>query len=134
MSRNVPFMPSTPADVPDVSLDVVLAAYQHHLVVLTAARAAVDRRSAGDVVHRALAVLALGQALVDDLTEERWPVVRDGLLYGATVDQVGAALGGLEADEVRAGLGSWADRQFRGGALTLAEYDAVHVLATGGAR
>ena len=134
MIGNVPFLPSTPADVPDVSLDVVLAAYQHHLVVLTAARAAVDRESAGDVVRRALAVLALGQAVVDDLTVERWPVVRDGLLYGATVEQVGAALGGLEVDEVRAGLGSWADRQFRDGALTLAEYDAVLVLATGGAR
>ena len=75
MIGNVPFLPSTPADVPDVSLDVVLAAYQHHLVVLTAARAAVDRESAGDVVRRALAVLALGQAVVDDLTVERWPVV-----------------------------------------------------------
>ena len=134
MSGNFPFMPSTPADVPVVSLDVVLATYQHHMVVLTAARAAVDRRPAGDVGRRASAALALGQALVDDPTEERWPVVRDGLLYGATVEQVGAALGGLEVDEVRAGLTSWADRQFRGGALTLAEYDAVLILTTDGAR
>ena len=65
---------------------------------------------------------------------ERWPLVRDGLVGGATADDVAAALGGLEVHEVAAGLTSWADRAHRAGALTLDDYDAVIALIAGGAR
>ena len=65
---------------------------------------------------------------------ERWPLVRDGLVGGATADDVGAALGGLEVDEVAAGLTSWADRAHRSGGLSLDDYDAVIALIAGGAQ
>ena len=95
-----------------------------------AARAAEDY----DARH-ALAALALGQAIVDTFARERWPLVRDVLEGGGTANDAGAALGGLEVDEIAAeGLTSWAEREHRAGVLSLDDYDVVLELIVGSAR
>ena len=72
--------------------------------------------------------------VVDTFVAERWPLVRDALARGVETLAVGGALGGLEVDEVAAGLTSWADRAHRSGGLSLDDYDAVIALIAGGAR
>jgi len=127
---DVPAFPARPADIPDeAAVAELLATYQRHLFLAITARAANDH----DARH-ALSALAIGQAIVDTFAGERWPLVRDVLEGGAGADDAGAALGGLEVDEIAAGLTSWADREHRAGALSLDDYDAVIELIAGGAR
>jgi hypothetical protein len=126
----VPPLPTRPDEVTaDATVAELLAAYQRHLALAVMARAAADH----DARH-ALAALAVGQAIVDSFAVERWPLVRDALEGGATADDAGAALGGLEVDEISAGLTSWAQREHRAGGLSLDDYDAVIELLEGGAR
>ena len=66
--------------------------------------------------------------MIGDLVQERWPIVRDALAHGITYEQVGAATGGLEPDELAAGLTAWADRQLGAGRMTGAGHDAVLAL------
>ena len=134
-SPSLPDFPERPDDVPaEASAAAVPDAYERHLIVLAAARAGSPPLLPAWVVRHAVAALALSQTLVDALAGERWPIVRDGLAHGAAVAELGAAAGGLEADEVTAGLRSWADRMHRAGRLSDVEYDAVLELAAGGAR
>jgi len=65
----------------------------------------VDRLAA-----HAVAALATGQAVVADLHDERWPILRDGLVHGAGHDELSAAMD-LDLSELAAGLAAWADRQ-----------------------
>lgn len=151
----VPEFPARPDDVPaEASAAAVLDAYERHLIALAAARASSPLRldshrsetglaaaRAGSppvlparLVRHAVAALTLSQALVNGLAGERWPIVRDGLVAGAAVAELGAAAGGLEADEIAAGLASWADREHAEGRLSDAEWTRVHALAAGGAR
>lgn len=96
--------------------------YQRHLLVVTA-------HPAADGSHRrALAALTIASAILDALVVERWSLVRAALANGATVAEVGAALGDLEPDEVTAGLTSWADRQVHSGLLSEDDHDAVLAL------
>ena len=76
---------------------------------------------------------ALGQAVVDTFGNERWPLVRRALTFGADTGEVAAALG-LDVDEVAAGLVSWAWREHAAGRLDTGGYDAVVALAAWGAR
>ena len=101
--------------------------YQRLLLVVAAARAGAPACSA-ELSRAALGVLATATAIVDGLAVERWAVVHTGLAAGASVAEVGAALGGLEPDEIAAGLRAWADRQFLAGALTHEEYTGVVAL------
>ncbi len=96
--------PARPDDLdPHASPSVLIGAYQQHLIVLAAARAdpaRVDRAGAGE---RAVAALAIAHAVLADLSEERWPIVRDALVHGVAAERVSAATGGLEPDELAAG-------------------------------
>ena len=135
LSVPLPEFPERPGAVPsEASASAVLDAYERHLFVLVAARAGSPPMRPARLVQHVVAALALGQALVDDVTAGRWPLLRDGLAGGATRAQLGAAPGGLDVDELAAGLTSWADREHREGRLTDVEWIDVRDLATGGAR
>ena len=130
----LPEFPTRPSDLPDAAtLGELLASYHGHLLAVVGSRGPVELMDSFTAQH-ALAALATAQAVVDTFVSERWQLVRDALASGATVDEVGAALGGLEVDEVAAGLTSWADREHRAGGLSLDDYDAVIALIAGGAR
>ena len=134
MSALIPAFPTRPADVPEAAtVRELLDAYHWHLALAVGGRSA---RSAPDGLHarHAVAALAIGQVVVDTFVAERWPLVRDALARGVETLAVGGALGGLEVDEVAAGLTSWADRAHRSGGLSLDDYDAVIALIAGGAR
>lgn len=132
----LPDFPARPDQVPaEASAGAVLDAYQRHLVVLVADRAGSPTVQPDQLARHAIAALAFAHALVDALAVERWPIVRDGLFYGASVARLGAAAGGLEVDEVTARLTSWADRLHGEGRLSAREYDSILVLVgRGGAR
>jgi hypothetical protein len=80
------------------------------------------------VGERALAALATAHAVVADLSEERWPIVRDALAAGVPCERVRDATGGLERDELAAGLTAWADRRLAAGLLSPAEHGGVRAL------
>ena len=94
------------------------------MLALAAARAAGRPADSG----HAVAAVAIGQAITDDLAVERWPIVRDGLAHGAGHDELSAALD-LDPTELAAGLAAWADRQAADGALSDDEHPAVRALA-----
>jgi hypothetical protein len=122
-------LPGRPADVdPDTSLATLLDGYHRHLLQLATARTAPPPAPSMEIAERALAALAIGHTVVRDLFEERWAIVRDALVHGASYTQVGAATGGLEPDELAAGLTAWADRRLAAGLMTDAEHDAVLAL------
>lgn len=121
--------PERPADVdPDVTTVELLEEYQRHLVSLAAARSDAVAMPARRRVRHALAALAVAEVVAADLHAERWPIVVDALRHGASVAQVGRAMAGLDAEEVRVGLTSWADRRRRARALTDADHAAVVAL------
>jgi hypothetical protein len=132
-AASIPPFPTRSDEMPDATVDQLFDAYSRHLIAAVALRAS-------DPAHllaaHAVAALAIEQAIVDTFVTERWWLVRDGLAGGATAEEVGVALGGLEVSQVAAGLGSWADRQHRAGELSDVEHDAVLALITyaGGAR
>ena len=135
MSSPIPAFPRTPAELRSTDATVVelVDAYQRHLVVVIARGRGGAPVVAGTVAEHAVSALAIGQAIVETFTDERWPLVRDALADGVTAD-AGAAMGDLEVDEIAAGLTSWADREHRAGRLTLDEVDVVVELVAGGAR
>ena len=119
-------LPERPSDLDlGASPATLLEAYQQHLLVLASARA--QERTAG-TGERAVAALAIAHAVIEDLFEERWSIVRDALVHGVTYAQVGAATGGLEPDELAAGLTAWADRRLAAGLMSGAEHSAVLAL------
>lgn len=78
----------------------------------------------------AVAALATQHALAERVLYSRWCNVRDALTFGATPEQVAAAMG-LDVDEVALGLRSWADGQHRQQLITADEHDAVLALVAG---
>lgn len=92
-------------------------------------------RPAGERPGHALVVLAAARVLLDQLGAQRWEWTRDALDFGAQVPDVAHVLG-LDVDEVRAGLRSWAWRRHEAGGLDAAQYAAVLALVAvdGGAR
>ena len=128
----LPEFPTRPSDLPELAtVDELVEAYHHHLLIVVGGR---DRPADEFTTRHALAALAIGQAIVDTFLGERWHLVHDGLIGGATVDELGGALGGLEVVEIATGLVSWASRQHEAGLLSLEEYAAVVALISGGAR
>ena len=114
---------------PGRTADELIDRYHHHLVALDAARRDGSDAPARWLVAHALAALTTAEAIVDDLHRDRWGIVVDALRHGATVAEVGTAMAGLDVQEVRVGLTSWADRQYRDHLLTGAEHAAVIALA-----
>ena len=119
-------LPVRPSDLdPDASTPALLDSYLGHLLAMAASRA--GRSAPADAAGRAVAALAIGHALIADLSEERWPIVRDALALDVTPAQLTAATGGLQPDELAAGLTAWADRRHVAGLTTDLEH--AHVLA-----
>lgn len=120
-------LPMSPADLDaGTSPLVLLDAYLRHVFALAAARSTPVQSS--DVGERAVSALTLAHVLVADLFEERWPIVRDALQAGVTIAQLSAATGGLQPDELAAGLTAWADRRHAAGTATDADHAAVLAL------
>lgn len=75
----------------------------------------------------ALVVLAVVRVLLDQLSTQRWDWTRDALTFGAPLPDI-AHLLGLDVDEVRVGLRSWAWRHRDGGEIDAAECARVDAL------
>jgi hypothetical protein len=131
-----PDLPTRPADIPHTApLRRLLDALHDHQGRLVNARYAIgdDPVPAEQLARHAVALLAVEHALADRVLVSRWVTVADALTYGATIDQVAAGMG-LDVDEVRVGLASWADGQHRFGHITDAEHDTVLALLDGDGR
>jgi len=115
----------------ETSLVDLLDDYQRRVLLLAAARAGNQVARPDQLVRHALAALTIAHAVAEGLFVERWPIVCDALAHGATLAQIGAATGGLEPDELVAGLTAWADRQVAAGQLTPRSRAAVIALAEG---
>src|SRR5688572_25607022 len=107
-----------PRDLDRATLRELVEGYLSHRGALVAAEHRVGEpepiaRLRGD----ALAELAIGEQIAQRMRNGRWATVRAALRYGATVEDVAAALD-LTAPEVRAGVRSWADGQHRHGLMT----------------
>lgn len=102
------FQPSELDALPDRELLDVRAAARGRLVDAQNSPAPLGRSY--PLAVDALEALAHGQALADRLLAQRWVDARDALRYGAEVRTVARALG-LDDDEIRAGLRSWAGGQ-----------------------
>lgn len=130
----MPAMPRRPFDVDEyVPLPELLAAADRHEWAVVAAGCGVERRPAREVAGHALAVLALGAAVVVRLEMARGATIRDALAHGASLAEVAEALD-MYAPDVVDELDGWADMQVRAGAMDAAERAevAMLVLRTGG--
>lgn len=125
-------LPTRPADLPyDTTLGQLAEQYYRHAGPLVDARHGLGQpRTAEQLAAHAVAALAVQHALAERVLYSRWVNVRDALTYGATPAAVAVAMG-LDDDEVRAGLASWADGQAREGLMTDPERDAVLALVRG---
>lgn len=128
-----PAWPTSPRDLPaDLTPQrLVDALAVHQAVLLDVHLGLTDPPPATELTARAIAVLAVRHALVERLLAGRWVNASDALDLGATVGQVADAMG-LDADEVVAGLRSWADGQLRYGFISDAQHDAVVALVEDG--
>ncbi len=119
-------LPTRPGDVSEwAPLTEIAARYLAHAWQLLAVRLGQDTGQPPEELREvAIAALAYEHVLAERALASRWVNAADALAYGATVEQVAAAMG-LDDDEVRVGLGSWADGQVRIGHLTPAERDDV---------
>jgi len=78
----------------------------------------------------AVGALVYSHALSERALHPRWSIAVDALSAGATVEAVGAAMGGLEPDELRAGLRRWADGQHHEGLITEARRRQARALVS----
>ncbi|MGH3599939.1 MAG: hypothetical protein ACRDQH_06630, partial [Pseudonocardiaceae bacterium] len=83
--------------------------------------------SGPELAGHALAELAYSAALAERALSGRWVHAVDALDAGATHEQVAAATG-LDVDELRTGLRSWAHNQLRAGIITTEQHTQVLTL------
>lgn len=120
--------PSRPADVPDWPYREIAEAHLRHVAALVDAHHGTgDPRPAAELAGHAVAALATQHALAERVLATRWVTARDALVYGATIEQVGAGMG-LDVDELTFGLTRWADAQQREHLMTRAQLDEVLAL------
>ncbi|MDQ3152839.1 MAG: hypothetical protein M3R63_14380 [Actinomycetota bacterium] len=101
--------PTRPADVPHtVGLRELADDYHRHVLPLVEHRHQIVALADGQRAAHAVAALVYGHAMSERALHSRWSIAADALVAGAALGQVGAAMGGLEPDEVRAGLRRWA--------------------------
>ncbi len=121
-------MPTTPADVPEMSYGDIADAHHQHLLALVLAHHGTGDPAPAEVLARhAVAALATQHALAERVLYTRWVTARDALTYGASVDDTAAGMG-LDVDEVLLGLTCWADGQLREHLMTQAQHDEVLAL------
>ena len=126
-------LPTRPGDVPlNVPLRDLAVAYDcHALRILWHRHGIGDPLTAEQRLDHALAALAYQHALAERVLHSRWSIATDALAAGATLDTVGDAMGGLEADTVSHVLRWWANDQHQEGLMDDARRDEVRRLADG---
>lgn len=112
--RANPDFPASPRQISHtVPLRALADAYQAHAGALVYHTHGIGEPLRSEqVAAHALADLATSHALASRVLAGRWCAVRDALAAGATIAAVATAME-LDADEVAAGLRSWAEGQRR---------------------
>ena len=125
--------PTRPGDVPlNVPLRDLAVAYHRHALRIVEHRHGIGRPLTTEQRRaHALAALAYQHALAERALHSRWSIATDALAAGASLDTVGAAMGGLESDEVHVELRRWAGDQHWQGLMDDARRDEVLRLADG---
>ena len=126
-------LPTWPGDIPDnVPLRDLVVTYDRHALRIVEHRHGIGRPLTTERrLGHALAALAYQYALAERALHSRWSIATDALAAGATLRQVGAAMGGLDADRVRYSLRWWVDYQHQEGLMDDARRDEVRRLADG---
>ena len=124
-------LPTRPGDIPhNVPLRDLAVAYHRHTLRLIEHRHGIgDPLTTEQLRVHALAALAYQHALVERVLYSRCSIATDALAAGATLGQVGAAMGGLEPEQVRYTVRRWAISQHRQGLMEDARRDEVLRLA-----
>jgi hypothetical protein len=99
-----------PSDLDAASLNELAQGWQDHVSALVDARHGLSDDRPARLRSSALDALACGAAIVNRLQAAPWVSIADALEYGATLDDVAVALES-PAEDVAAGVRSWADRQ-----------------------
>ncbi len=123
-------LPTRPGDIPhNVPLRDLVVTYDRHALRIVEHRHGIGRPLTTERrLSHALAALAYQHALAERALHSRWSIATDALAAGASLDTVGAAMGGLE---VRFALIRWAHWQHREGLMDDARRDEVLRLADG---
>ena len=121
LGRVVPVSaPTRPGDISHtVPLRDLADGYQDHLLPLVEHRHGISEPLTPEQLgEHALAALAYQHALSERALHSRWSIATDALAAGAPLEVVGAAMGGLEPDELRAGLTRWVRTQRQAGLMS----------------
>lgn len=123
--------PTRPGDIPSNATLVDLAEeITEHQLALLAHRHGNKQLDAAQLRTVTLATLACRTALATEAAEARWMFAADALSAGATVEEVGAAMG-VHPDDLPVFLASWAAEQRRLRLITDERYDEVLALVAG---
>ncbi len=125
--------PTRPGDIPhNIPLRGLAVAYDRHALRILWHRHGIgDPLTTEQRLDHALAALAYQHALAERALYSRWSIATDALAAGASLDTVGDAMGGLEADTVSHVLRWWANDQHRLGLMDDTRRDEVLRLAAG---
>jgi hypothetical protein len=110
--------PTRPGDLPpSAGLRDLADGYHRHALLLVEHRHGIRVLTAEQLAEHALAALAYSHALSERALHSRWSIAADALAARTSLEVVGAAMGGLDADELRAGLGRWVRGQRQAGLM-----------------
>lgn len=114
-----------------VSLEELLGSYLLHVRSVIAAATNLYRPAPypSAVADDALVAIVCACGIVQRLGSGRWEMVHEALAHQAAIEDVCAA-SGLEPDEIRVGLSSWADARHRQGQFSDREHAAVVALVS----
>ncbi|MGH3991045.1 MAG: hypothetical protein ACRDSN_01115, partial [Pseudonocardiaceae bacterium] len=120
--------PTRPEEIGhSVGLADLVGHAERHAAALSMHRLGIAHLSDADRAGHAVAELAYTAALSDRALSGRWVMACEALDAGAGLEQVTAAMG-LDADELPAGLRSWARGQLRHGLIDDARHAEVLTL------
>lgn len=124
--------PQRPGQIPhDVGLVTLAQRQQEHRTALFDHRYGIEHLSDAQRAGHALAEMAYSTALSERALYGRWVVACEALDAGATHQQVATALG-LDVEELRVGLRSWARSQHRLGLIDDTRHAEVLALSDTG--
>lgn len=109
------------------SLHELAQGWQDHISALVDARAGLSDDRPARLRSSALDALACGAAMVQRVRDAQFVTIADALEYGATLDDVAVALES-PAEDVAAGVRSWADRQKDHGLMSDERHEQVLAL------
>ena len=119
----------TPAAQTDQSVRGLAGRWWRHTLALIYHRHGIEVLDRAELGAHALAALAAGQALIEDLQRWRPTLVVDALAAGADHTTVADAAGFDSPAQLCAWLLAWAGEQFRLGLINGARYAEVRALA-----